>query len=536
MDAFRADFEANPLSMDEVCEIAHNDPTPTTLQQMRTFADGSMKLRLISAKFAHKELQSRYARAVMELSDLPVGLSETTSVRHAINFYRYELQSINRTKSPTNAAEDLMFTEKMRNAKERGSNLVPLICYGLQELKATDLGQSALQLESVQENIKDRLDKFFLGRIGIRMIIGHHVESLEQTGGRVHLVNAEQVVRDACKQARRFANMPFLYVESHLYHMVFELVKNSMRATVEHHRSRSQLPPRIKVNRFERVMNPKSPSLDFYIPAVEEVAGVNIYPYVSKYRSSDELSPVEIVICQGSEDLTVKVSDEGEGVPRSRWNKMWHYDYTTSPLYPPINSDNYPTYCEHFSGGGYGMPMAGLFARYFGGEVVFSSQEGSGSTVFIQAHRLGTNMELVPRVTSGSGGHRLGHGEFRYPPPLFSTADQIRVGHAFDEAMQGHDGVAEKLWAGLGLRGTSAARARWGERYRLAVVVYKIVGDDCETVPDGGNEDHGGRSAGRKEEASTVPSKDGSRHVVEKQGIGLRCEEEPSETSWSVIP
>ncbi|EEY61210.1 pyruvate dehydrogenase [lipoamide] kinase, putative [Phytophthora infestans T30-4] len=277
---------------------------------MRTFADGSMKLRLISAKFAHKELQSRYARA------------------------------------------DLMFTEKMRNAKERGSNLVPLICYGLQELKATDLGQSALQLESVQENIKDRLDKFFLGRIGIRMIIGHHVESLEQTGGRVHLVNAEQVIR-----VTPSANMPFLYVESHLYHMVFELVKNSMRAT--------------------RVMNPKSPSLDFYIPAVEEVAG--------------------IVICQGSEDLTVKVSDEGEGVPRSRWNKMWHYDYTTSPLYPPINSDNYPTYCEHFSGGGYGMPMAGLFARYFGGEVVFSSQEGSGSTVFIQAHRLGTNMELVPR-------------------------------------------------------------------------------------------------------------------------------------------
>ncbi|KAF4032929.1 hypothetical protein GN244_ATG15155 [Phytophthora infestans] len=62
-------------------------------------------------------------------------------------------------------------------------------------------------------------------------------------------------------------------------------------------------------------------------------------------------------------------------------------------------------------------------------------------------------------VTSGSGGHRLKHGEFRYPPPHFSTADQIRVGHAFDKAMQGHDRVAEKLWAGLGLRGTSAPRA-----------------------------------------------------------------------------
>ncbi|KAI9981126.1 hypothetical protein PInf_010549 [Phytophthora infestans] len=73
--------------------------------------------------------------------------------------------------------------------------------------------------------------------------------------------------------------------------------------------------------------------------------------------------------------------------------------------------------------------------------------------------RRGRQASVGEGVTSGSGGHRLGHGEFRYPPPLFSTADQIRVGHAFDEAMQGHDGVAEKLWAGLGLRGTSAARA-----------------------------------------------------------------------------
>ncbi|KAL4132946.1 hypothetical protein PRIC2_003275 [Phytophthora ramorum] len=187
-----------------------------------------------------------------------------------------------------------------------------------------------------------------------------------------------------------------MYVESHLHHMIFEVVKNSMRATVEHHRSRSQLQPRSKVNRSERVMNPKSPSLGFYIPAVEDVSGVKIYPDVSKYHAGGELSPVEIVICQGSEDLTVKVSDEGGGVPRSRWNKLWHYDYTTSPLCPPIDSENYPTYREHFSGGGYGLPMARLFARYFGGEVVFSSLEGSGSTAFIQAHRLGTNMELVP--------------------------------------------------------------------------------------------------------------------------------------------
>ncbi|RLN44004.1 hypothetical protein BBJ28_00009728 [Nothophytophthora sp. Chile5] len=378
MRALKPEWEEAPISMDLVREIAATDPTPMSLRQMRTFADGDMKLHVLSAKFLHKELQSRFARC----------------------------------------NDDWLFTQKLRKAKARGSNLVPLICYGLQELKATDLGSSALQLESVQEDIKNRLDMFFLGRIGIRMLIGHHVESLEHTGGRVHLVNAEQIVREACDRARRLcvqycgvappveiratanAATPFMYVESHLHHMVFELVKNSMRATVEHHQCLAQK-TRGKVNRFQRVMNPNSPSLGFYIPSVrttfvEDVSGVTIYPDVSKYRMGGELPPVQIVICQGSEDLTVKVSDDGGGVARSRWNKLWHYDYTTSAPSPAIESNNYNSFRQHFSGGGYGLPIARLFARYFGGEVTFSSLEGSGSTAFIQAHRLGTNMEAVP--------------------------------------------------------------------------------------------------------------------------------------------
>ncbi|EGZ10849.1 hypothetical protein PHYSODRAFT_317881 [Phytophthora sojae] len=50
--------------MDQVREIADMEPTP---QQMRTFADGGAKLRIVSAKFLHKELQSRFARCVPTL-------------------------------------------------------------------------------------------------------------------------------------------------------------------------------------------------------------------------------------------------------------------------------------------------------------------------------------------------------------------------------------------------------------------------------------------------------------------------------------
>jgi hypothetical protein len=48
---------------------------------------------------------------------------------------------------------------------------------------------------------------------------------------------------------------------------VFELVKNAMRATVEHHRKLTKNAPG-KVNHLKQVMNPESPSLGFFLPSV----------------------------------------------------------------------------------------------------------------------------------------------------------------------------------------------------------------------------------------------------------------------------
>lgn len=407
--------------MEEIREIAQTQPTPMTLQQMKTFADGSSKMRLMAACFLHKELQIRFARAIVELSDLPLGLAETESIRRAIRVYSHSIQSIRSVKPPSNVTEDLAFTEIIGKAKGNGANLVPLICGGLKEMSETDLGSSALKFEYVQEDIKHRLDTFFLARIGIRMLIGQHEESMVQVGGRVELVNVEETVRSACDRAAHLCRMyygvapevevhlathvnaPFTYVESHLHHMVFELVKNAMRATVVFHEDLRQKEPG-RVNKFKQVqvMDPNSRLLGFVMPTMEIVSGITIYPDIRKYGRPGELPTVKVVVCQGHEDLTIKVSDDGGGVRRSHWNKLWHYGYTTSPEFPPKESYGYHSFREHFSGGGYGLPIARLFARYFGGEVTFTSLEGSGSAVFIQAHRLGRKTEMVPGHASFS--------------------------------------------------------------------------------------------------------------------------------------
>ncbi|GLD98481.1 hypothetical protein PINS_up007178 [Pythium insidiosum] len=407
------------ISMDEIREMARTPPTPMSLQQMKIFADGTHKTRLIAASFLHKELPIRFAHAITQLSELPVGLSETESVQRAMRVYANAITSIRALKSPSTATDDLEFTEVLRQSKASGTNLVPLICGGLRELSETDMGHHVLAMDNVQEDIKESLDKFFLARIGIRMLIGQHVESLVRIGGRVEIVNVEETVRSACDRAAHLCKTycgvapeveivnttsveaPFTYVESHLHHMVFELVKNAMRATVEFHEDLQHKKPG-RINKVRQVMDPHCRSLGFVMPALEDIGGVTVYPDIRKYRRPGELPPVQIVLCQGYEDLTIKVSDDGGGVPRSNWHKLWHYGYTTSPSYPPQESYGYHSFREHFSGGGYGLPIARLFARYFGGEVSFISLEGSGSSAFIQAHRLGTRTEMVPGLASFS--------------------------------------------------------------------------------------------------------------------------------------
>jgi pyruvate dehydrogenase kinase 2/3/4 len=44
--------------------------------------------------------------AIVELSELPLGLSDTTSIRQAIDVYRGELQWINSTKPPSTLVSD----------------------------------------------------------------------------------------------------------------------------------------------------------------------------------------------------------------------------------------------------------------------------------------------------------------------------------------------------------------------------------------------------------------------------------------------
>ncbi|THU69044.1 hypothetical protein C4D60_Mb08t10220 [Musa balbisiana] len=213
-------------------------PTPTNL--------------LLSAQFLHKELSARIARRAIELESLPLGLSGKPAVLKVRDWYLdsfRDLRSFPKIKDPS---DELSFTQLIKMIKLRHNNVVPAMALGVQQLKR-DMNRKLVPKEL--EEIHQFLDRFYMSRIGIRMLIGQHValHDPDPEPGCVGQINTKlspmQVARTASEDARSICfreygsapevdiygdpNFTFPYVPSHLHLMLFELVKNSLRAVQE---------------------------------------------------------------------------------------------------------------------------------------------------------------------------------------------------------------------------------------------------------------------------------------------------------------
>ena len=159
-----------------------------------------------------------------------------------------------------------------------------------------------------------------------------------------------------------------MYVPGHLIHMLFETLKNSLRATIEFHT------PKLKQELME-----KDPSL--------------------KYDEIDlndlKFPPIKVIISEGTEDITIKVSDEGGGIARSSLPLVWTYLYTTVDETPKLDSDE-TSFKAPMAGFGYGLPISRLYSQYFGGDLKLISMENYGTDVYIHLNRLSSSNEPLP--------------------------------------------------------------------------------------------------------------------------------------------
>ena len=193
------------------------------------------------------------------------------------------------------------------------------------------------------------LDRLYMSRISVQMLIAHHKslfcpeESKKTTHGLTGTIDpscdpariaeeafenaaflCDQIYMDAPKINIKCSNLVdgsdkinFVYIPSHLYHMFFEVFKNSMRATMEFHENAETVPT------------------------------------------------VDVHIVKSAHDITIKISDQGGGISRSVAENVFLYLYTSATRVKLSGGDMGGTTSTStpMHGLGYGLPLSRLYSR-----------------------------------------------------------------------------------------------------------------------------------------------------------------------------
>ncbi|XP_075067877.1 pyruvate dehydrogenase kinase, isozyme 4 [Mixophyes fleayi] len=355
-------------------------PSPLSMKQFIDFgsANGCEKT---SFAFLRQELPVRLANIMREIYILPDPLLGTPSVQLVQSWYVQSLMELIDfvEKNPDDQRVLSDFTETLVTIRNRHNNVVPTMAQGVIEYK------EAFGVDPVtNQNVQYFLDRFYMSRISIRMLINQHTLLFDGGTNPAHPkhigsidpnCDVVEVAHDAFESAKMLCDQYYLaspelkveqtngkvpgqpisivYVPSHLYHMLFELFKNAMRATIESHEDDLSLPP-IKVN-----------------------------------------------VVLGKEDLTIKISDNGGGVPLRKIDRLFSYMYSTAPRPMMDNVRNAP-----LAGFGYGLPISRLYAKYFQGDLMLHSMEGFGTDAVIYLKALSSeSIERLPVFNKSAWKH-----------------------------------------------------------------------------------------------------------------------------------
>uniref|UniRef100_A0A8C4DPB7 Protein-serine/threonine kinase n=1 Tax=Dicentrarchus labrax TaxID=13489 RepID=A0A8C4DPB7_DICLA len=342
-------------------------PSPLSMKQFLDFGSTNACERT-SFVFLRQELPVRLSNIMKEINLLPDRLLATPSVHLVQSWYIQSLMEILEflDKNPDDQSVLETFVEVLEDIRNRHNEVVPTMAQGIIEYKDA-FGQHDTVTD---HNIQYFLDRFYTSRISIRMLINQHTLVFNGNINPAHpntigcidsKCDVTEVARDAYESAKLLCEQYYLgapelelrqmnesihisYIPSHLYHMLFELFKNAMRATIETHEASRTLPP------------------------------------------------IKVMVALGGEDLSIKMSDRGGGVPFRKTERLFSYMYSTAPR--PSIGDRHRA---PLAGFGYGLPISRLYARYFQGDLQLYSMEGYGTDAVIQLKALSTDsVERLP--------------------------------------------------------------------------------------------------------------------------------------------
>ncbi|XP_075027520.1 pyruvate dehydrogenase kinase, isozyme 2 isoform X4 [Calonectris borealis] len=329
-------------------------PSPLSMKQFLDFGS-SNACEKTSFAFLRQELPVRLSNIMKEINLLPDRVLRTPSVQLVQSWYVQSLLDIMEflDRDPEDQATLGQFTNALVTIRNRHNDVVPTMAQGVIEYKEA-YGDDPVS----NQNIQYFLDRFYLSRISIRMLINqHNAYNMAKLLCDKYYMSSPDLEIEEVNASSSQQPISIVYVPSHLYHMLFELFKNAMRATVESHENSPRLPA------------------------------------------------IKVMVALGQEDLSIKMSDRGMGVPLRKIERLFSYMYSTAPT-PQLGTGGAPVIGAPLAGFGYGLPISRLYAKYFQGDLQLFSMEGFGTDAVIYLKALSTDsVERLPVYNKSAWRH-----------------------------------------------------------------------------------------------------------------------------------
>ncbi|KAF8952980.1 hypothetical protein BGZ52_002686 [Haplosporangium bisporale] len=397
---------------DKITQYANQQLQTVTLRTLlglgRTPESGSsphtLETNLQVARYARQELPVRLARLIKATQKLPFIVGTNPFIKSVYKLYYDSFQTITNSAEAQEirSKEDIdRFAALLQGLVSSHADVVPMLSQGFQECKKY----------MNKADIKVFLDDMIHARIGIRLIAEQVISLWEQRNHQLQegaLDSKEQymvgVVHTGLKPAElirtcasfvqelcdvNYGSSPevvingqvdaqFTYVPVHLEYILCELLKNAVRATVEHSikMGRSALNPH-----GDRKASPYSSSSGSDAKSMVVIDG-EVEDSMDETKRVNEFGhpPVEVTIAQGDHEITIRIRDQGGGISHSIFKGVSRLAMQAG-LGGPI------------AGLGFGLPLTRIYTQYFGGDMHLISLQGHGCDVFIKLKQIDETLD-----------------------------------------------------------------------------------------------------------------------------------------------
>ncbi|KAJ1761814.1 hypothetical protein GGH19_001846 [Coemansia sp. RSA 1807] len=348
---------------------------------------------LDSVSYSQAELPVRLAKRVISFHRLPFIVGTNPHIARVYSQYYEAFDRLHAFPSITELDAEWGFTRALERQTQLLVDVIPAISQGFLECKQY----------MPSEERTSFINELIRSRIGLRVIGEQHValsyqfrneqraarptpasrgDSVDDVWvGAIHtrllparmLEQCAQMVQNMCEM--HYTTSPGYYIDgdvdetisyipSHFEYITCELLKNAFRATVE------------LSNRSNRSAHP----------------------------------PIQITITKGEGYVGVRIRDQGGGISKSNMRNVFEYSWSSmqesgesaddsgsgssmAGMSMQTNLALQQGIGGPIAGLGFGLPMARLYAEYFGGSLDIVSMEGYGCDVFLKLRSIEGSVE-----------------------------------------------------------------------------------------------------------------------------------------------